>query len=809
MKTGLTRGRNGNILEGVLVLDLADENGSYCSRLLADLGAEVIKIESPGGDSSRSLGPFCPAVTGEKPVSLSFFYNNLNKKSICIDLQTAEGKHHFDSLVSRADVLVETSPPGYLETLDLGSGQLRRRNRGLIHLSITPYGQSGPKAGNRSSDTVVSAVGGQAYVCSNGSGAPGKLFGMQSWYMASLYGAVSVLIHLQKRKRTGSGEFIDLSIQEAVASTLDHVLVDYFTEGRVVRRLDVKRDGNFSIVRCRDGPILLTILRNWDTLVEILAAENRVQDLLDPRWLEPAYREEHFAHILEVVKEWAGNHTKKELFELGQAMCFPWAPVATVREVLQSPQLQSRGFFFESNVSGQKAAFPGLPFKFDSWTPPSASPPPLPGEHTEEVIQNLDTHKNTPNQIHEYILVKSLYLKEYIFNRIRILDLSRMLSGPYATRILADFGAEVIKVQTEKTARGAEQNDTAYFSAWNRNKRSIRLDLDVAESREYFLKLVAESDILVENYSPRVMANWGLAYDQLKETNPSLIMLSVSAMGQTGPWRDYVGFAPTFHALSGLISASSAATDPPASADNSAVIGHAYGDIVAGLYGAFSLLTALEFRDKNGKGLHIDLSGYEALCSCLGPALIYASLEQGQDNRDRWCEEYDGAVPDGCYPCRGNDRWCAITVKSDTEWRAFCRILGEPELKSDKFATTAERKENRHELDAIIRRWTADRSAESIEQTLQESGIAAGVVQNAEDIGKNEQLQGRKFFVSLKHPKLGDTTADRSALWPWQHETKNWRAAPILGEADHDIFVKRLGMSEKNFLSCIRRGVIR
>ncbi|MBN2320356.1 MAG: CoA transferase [Acidobacteria bacterium] len=800
---GKNNGIYRSILEGIFVLDLADEKGSYCSRLLADLGAEVIKIEPPGGDPSRSLGPFYTDVPGGAPVSLSFFYNNLNKKSLVLDMTTDEGKHVFERLAERADVLVDTCSPDYWNALGFGSEKLRRANPRLVHLSITPFGQSGPKAAYHASAGIVSAFGGQTYVCSDGSGKPAKMFGMQPWYTASLFGAVSVLIRLRKRKRTGLGDFMDLSIQEAVASTLDHVLVDYFADGRVVHRQDSPTpDWNFSAVPCKDGSILLTILRNWDTLVEILASEKRSKDLLDQKWQEPDYREKHFDHILEVVKEWAGCHTKQELFELGQAMRFPWAPVATAREILESPQLQSRRFFIESNISGKKAFFPGMPYRFNSWTPTSPSPPPPPGGNTAKVIEYLDTHKILNNQILEHIIDKPSCINDNIFDDIRVLDLSRMLSGPYATRILADFGAEVIKVQTEKTARGAERNDTAYFSAWNRNKRSIRLDLDNAEARKHFLKLVAESDILVENYSPRVMKNWGLTYDRLNEVNPSLIMLSLSAMGQTGPWKDYVGFAPTFHALSGLMAASSVVPDSPA------IIGHPYGDIIAGLYGAFSLVAALKFRDDTGKGMHIDLAGYEAMCTLLGPALMYRSLTQNADARSRWCEEYSQAVPDGCFPCRGNDRWCALTIKNDSEWKTFRRILGQTELESDKFSTTEGRKKNKQTIDTIIRRWTADRSAESIVQSLQEAGLAAGVVQNAEDISKDRQLAARKFFVSLKHPKFGDAIADRSCLWPRQSEPEGWKAAPLLGEADYEVFLKLLGMPEETFRDGIRRGII-
>ncbi|MBN2241797.1 MAG: CoA transferase [Acidobacteria bacterium] len=797
------RGGYGSILKGTLVLDLADEKGSYCSRLLADLGAEVIKIEPPGGDPSRNLGPFYRKEAGGEPVSLSFFYNNLNKKSICLDLRAAEGRRFFKRLAQRADVLVDTFPPGYLDSLKLGSESLRGENPGLIHLSITAFGHSGPKSACRASDSAVSAYGGQTYVCSNGSGKPSKLFGMQSWYAASLFGAVAVMLRLRQRKRTGRGIFIDLSAQEAVVSTLDHVLIDYFSDRRIAHRRDAStRDSRFQVVPCKDGFLLLTILETWDTLIELIDSENGARNFPDPRWRDPDYRLKHFGDMLKVIKEWASRHTKRELFEIGQAMRFPWAPVASAREVLESPQLRSRGFFVESRVSGEKAILPGTPYRFNSWKPTTPVPAPRPGEHRTEVLKKLDTHIKINNLKHEVFDYKYSYLNNNILKGIRVLDLSRMLSGPYATRILADFGAEVIKVQTGKTARGAERDDSAYFSAWNRNKRSIRLDLDSEEAGEVFLKLVAGSDILVENYSPRVMANWGLPPDRMKDANPSLIMLSISAMGQTGPWKDFVGYAPTFHALSGLMSASSSVPGSPAT------IGHAFGDVMAGLYGAFSLMAALEFRDNTGQGLHIDLSGYEALCSLLGPALMHNSLARDAGERSRWCEEYCDTVPDGCYPCRGTDRWCTLTVKNDTEWRTFCSVLGRPELESDRFATPEGRRKHEQALDDIIKNWTEARSAESAVGAIQKAGLAAGIVQDAREISRDRHLTARKFFISLKHPQLGDTAADRSALWPWDCATDGWRAAPLQGEADRDIFVKLLGMPEETFRDFLRRGVI-
>ena len=185
-----------------------------------------------------------------------------------------------------------------------------------------------------------------------------------------------------------------------------------------------------------------------------------------------------------------------------------------------------------------------------------------------------------------------------------------MIAGPYATRILADFGAEVIKVQSEKTNNGAERNDSPQFAVWNRNKRSITLDLNLPEARKTFLKLAAISDVIVENYSPRVMANWGLEYERLRAINPALVMVSISAMGQTGPWKDFVGFAPNFHAFSGLLHAASRTSNLPPSD-----IGYPYADLVTGLYAALAILAALEFKSKTGLGQHVDLSALEAICT--------------------------------------------------------------------------------------------------------------------------------------------------------------------------------------------------
>jgi crotonobetainyl-CoA:carnitine CoA-transferase CaiB-like acyl-CoA transferase len=697
--------------------------------------------------------------------------------------------------LGQTDVLIETWSPGHIKALGFHHKRLRRINSSLVHVSITGFGQTGPKHGYRSEDIIASAFGGQMYVCGSRETSPVKLSGPQPFYAASLCAANAALLGLRKRKTTGKGCHIDVSIQEAVASTLDHVMIDYFHNGKIAERDATLQNDSFSLIRCKDGHIQIPILRNWETLVELMDSEGKAEDLLESKWRRKTHREKQCGHIVEVVEEWARNHSKRELFELGQTMQFPWAPLESPREVLGSPQLKARRFFAHTQIPGSSSVFtvPRLPYKFSTYTPPRLKPAPRLGQHTGFVLDSFRPDRKKGGALHRNEAGhNSSASSGDILKGIRIIDLTRMLSGPYATRILGDFGAEVIKVQSTLTARGAERNDSPYFCAWNRNKRSICLDLNHPEARNLLLELVSISDIVVENYSPRVLKNWELTYCRLTKAKADLIMASISAMGQTGPWRDFVGFAPTFHALSGLIAESSRSLDTPIN------IGHAYGDVIAGLYAALAIISALEHRDSTGKGQYIDLSAYEAMCTLLGPAF----------NTSNRLVNDGGLVPCGCYPCVGSDRWCAIAIAGEDEWQLFCRIAGKAQWTVDKFSTLAGRRKNHTELDKMIAQWTAGQVAENLVRRLQKAGIAAAVVQNAEDLAHDSQLAARRFFIPLNHPKLGKLFSDRSALWPWQEKHVEWKPAPLFGEDNDYVFSKLLGHSSSDIRSFIKKGVI-
>jgi crotonobetainyl-CoA:carnitine CoA-transferase CaiB-like acyl-CoA transferase len=395
------------------------------------------------------------------------------------------------------------------------------------------------------------------------------------------------------------------------------------------------------------------------------------------------------------------------------------------------------------------------------------------------------------------------FKNEGSLKEIRILDFTRVLAGPYATRVLGDLGAEVIKVQSKKTAKGSELDGSAYFRTWNRNKRSIGLDMDYPEAREVILNLTGLCDVVVENFSPRVMANWGLTYEKLREVRPDIIMLSMSAMGQTGPWRDYAGYGQTMQALSGMTYMTSWDEHSPSG------LGQAYADVISGLYGVVAVLAALEYRDRSGRGQHLDLSECEAMCSVMGPALLDASCNQrGLIPRGNSAEE-EPAAPYGCYRCLGIERWCVIAVYSEAQWQALCHVLGDASwAKDERFSTLPLRKQNGEELNTLLGQWTAGRRAEDLVKTLQESGIPAGVVQNAQDLAADPQLAAKEFFVKLDHPLKGCTVADNLPIKSGDRLADHWKPAPFLGEDNRYVFLELLGFDERQFNDYVTRGII-
>ncbi len=390
-----------------------------------------------------------------------------------------------------------------------------------------------------------------------------------------------------------------------------------------------------------------------------------------------------------------------------------------------------------------------------------------------------------------------------ILEGIRILDFTRVLAGPHATRILGDFGAEVIKVQSEKAPEGREGGDRAYFSNWNRNKRSITLNMDLPEARELALKLASLCDAVIENFSPRVMSNWGLSYGEISKVRKDIIMVSMSAMGRTGPWKDFVAFGPTIQSLSGLTYLTSYDSDTPVGP------GHSYVDTIAGLYCALAFLTALEYRERTGLGQFIDLSEYEASCTILGPGILDTMVNQ-RDVRPRGNSSYHvPAAPHGCYQCQGDDNWCVIAVFEEDEWMDLCKVMGDPAwAMSDRFSTMKNRRMNEAALDRHMEEWTIQYTPEEIVQRLQEANVPSAVVQNAEDLAGDPQLLARNFFREIKDPVSGSMPTDTCPIRFRSGEQGPWRPAPLPGEDNKYVYHELLGLSEDTINSYIEKGII-
>ncbi len=388
-----------------------------------------------------------------------------------------------------------------------------------------------------------------------------------------------------------------------------------------------------------------------------------------------------------------------------------------------------------------------------------------------------------------------------ILHGIRILDFTWVLAGPYATRILADFGAEVIKVQPLLPEAEETAFIKGYYNTWNRNKLGITLNLNKPQGVAIARKLVSISDAVVENFTPRVMTNWGLDYESLKKLKQDIIMLSMSTMGNTGPWRDYVGFGPTVQAFSGITYLTSFPDKPPLG------LGYAYADHVAGLMAVLALLGALEYRRRTGEGQFIDVSQVEAMASLLGDAIL--DYTRNGKTVEPVGNSSTHAAPHGAYRCRGDDRWCAITVFTDEEWQGFKRALGNPNWAEDsRFATLSGRLGNADELNGLVEEWTRQHSTEEVMTRLQEQEVAAGVVQDASDLANDPQLKQRGFFVELDHPELGKTISDATPIRLSGTPAKYHRAAPTPGQDNDYVYKQLLGMSESEVAALGERGII-
>nr|WP_275942459.1 CoA transferase [Rhodococcus sp. MS16] len=387
---------------------------------------------------------------------------------------------------------------------------------------------------------------------------------------------------------------------------------------------------------------------------------------------------------------------------------------------------------------------------------------------------------------------------------VRVLDLTWVLAGPYGTRILADHGAEVIKVESigrpdptrfapfMHLSRGPHDNPntSGYFNDVNRNKRSITLDTRSAEGLSVLRDLIRKSDVVVENFSSSVMDKMGLGYEQLRELNPDIIYVSMSGMGHTGPRKDWVSYADIVSASTGLTSLTGW------NADDVVGVIYGHGDIVAGLQAAVAALAALDYRDRTGRGQHVDLSQLEAMAAHMGTSVLRAARSQSPDPiGNSHCE----LAPHGVYPCHGADRWCSIAIRGMTEWNTLCRIIGaEHWIDNPDFRSVEGRRANLERIDDAIADWTRTLPPETVMERLQSAGIAAGAIQDGRDLVDGDpHLRARNFYSVQEHPLAGTFLHEGIPVRRNSEPGSIRRAAPVLGADTDDVLKSVLGYSDK------------
>src|SRR5215813_390453 len=375
---------------------------------------------------------------------------------------------------------------------------------------------------------------------------------------------------------------------------------------------------------------------------------------------------------------------------------------------------------------------------------------------------------------------------------IRILDFTWVVAGPVATRILADQGAEVIKIERRDSLDLGSRRG-GFTGNLFRGKESTVINMADPRGREIARQLVAVSDVVIDNFSARVMHNWGMDYESIRKIKPDIIAVSMSGFGHTGPQKDYVSYGPTLQALSGYTLLMRHPGREPAG------WGYSYADMSGGYSGALAVLMALWHRKRTGQGQFVDLSQFETVSSVVGPALLDVLVNNAAvapcGNRSQEAP----AAPHGIYRCAGTDRWCALTVFGDGEWRAFCRALGDPAWTKDpRFATPAGRLEHQEALDRHVGEWTRQHAPEEVMRRLQQAGVAAGVVADGEDLDRDPQLRARGYWAHVRTPEGDEVVLDGTPVKLSVTPGSVAAPGPLLGEHTDAVLRRLLGYSDEH-----------
>ena len=743
-------------LADVVVIELATNvAGPYCGKLLADLGALVIKVEPPAGDPLRHKPPLAGAE--------SAFFNYLNTNKLGVRLEP--GSPDLDLLLARADLVIHSSTGPEAEVLEARAVALAPA---AAVISLSPYGRSGPRAGWLATPFTEWATSGFFGIAGDPAREPLSLPGFQAEFHAGMHAGLAALAALRHARRTGEGQRVELSHQEACLS--DHAwLTTLWTHAGNVQ----KRSGSL-YARCADGWVYMFNLAAYPNLLVLMERFDMLEDetLLMPRAWAARYGE-----VFSAFSEWCSTRTKQEIYHACQELRIAVSPVNTMADVAASEQLAARDWFGTVEADGRAFAAPGFPYRLGGTPCATRRPAPAPGQHNAEVLAPSFPWPAKPPALASPGAPGAGPLAG-----LRVLELTANWAGPIAGRHFGDLGADVIKIelQTKPATRAliypADDlwpdffHRSGYFNKLNRNKRGLVLNLATPRGREAFLEMVRHADFVLENNAARVMANLGLDYPVLAEASPAIIMCSLSGYGATGPERNYSAYGSNIETISGLASL--------LGYDGSQFFGTGsfYADPVSGTHAVIAMLAALHHRDRTGQGQWIDMALLEAVEPFLAQHFLTYTVtgEVPVPAGARWGA---GWALQGVYPAAGTDCWVAITCRDDADLARLQSLTGGPR-------------------EDALRSWLAARNHLAAAAELQAAGVPAAPVMMNWELFIDNHLNDRGFFVPVRHEAAG-THSFPGHPWRFEKTPASVRmAAPMFGEHNTEVLTSLAGLPE-------------
>ena len=798
------------------VLDLSDERGLLCGHILAGLGADVILVEPPGGSAARSAPPLLDA---DGATSLLWAAYARNRRSVELDLDAPEGQLELRRLAASADILIESAAPGAMAARGLAADDLARVNPALVYVSISPFGQEGPKAGYLATDLIVAASSGTLHIAGYPDAAPVRVTAPQAYLHGAAEAAGAALVALADRVRSGRGQHVDVSIQQAMALGALGQTVNAaagapetirVAGGAVIGPVTLKlvwevKDGYVSLTYFFGNAIGPFTRRLMEWICEEGGCDEATRDkdwvayaALLQRGEEPY---EEFDRVIRVVSDFLRTKTKAELMAEAQSRRLLILPVATVPEVIENPQLEARDYWRTYPVAGREARHPGPPVRLAAYPAPDERPVPRPGEHTAEVLAELPRPPAPP--------LPAPPSTELPLEGLKVLDFMWVMAGPVVTRVLADYGATVIRVESPSRPgagrsmapfRGGQfaPQNSFFFDNMNAGKLGLALNLGCEEGREVARDLVRWADVVGESFAPRAFRRWGLDFESLRAIKPDLIMMSSCLFGQDGPLSDVSGFGTMGAAVATFIDLTGYPDRPPAGPFS------AYTDTVAPRFALAALLAALDHRRRTGEGQYIDHAQIESSLHFLTPALLDYQLNgrvlTRMGNRD------PDMAPHGVYPSRGDDDWVAVAVRDDADWRRFCAAIERPDLaRDDRYAVLPGRLAGQDDLDAAISAWTATRTPAEAESILQAAGVPAHAVIRASSAVNDPQFVHRGHFVRVPHSLHGESVVEGSRF-RLSRTPARIGPPPAVGEHTEQILKDILGYDDERIADLAAAG---